>query len=232
LGNGIAKVFIPALRVVPGGIVKPYGFRIVALVLMGWVFMGCSATNPVINEWRNPAYGSANFTRILVGGPGFATSIRRNLEDEFVAQLRAAGIDGIPSYSRGAEEQANEPSIKQEAQKLGADAALVVRPLQMERKTEYGPNYFPAPWFGYYGPHFGASWYGWYGAPSVYHYNEYTSETTLYDIAKNEVVWSGTIRTTDSDNVQTAIKSYVTTVIRALDEKNLLEKPSKGLAPM
>lgn len=211
---------------------KPYGFRIVALVLMGWLFMGCSATNPVINEWRNPSYSSANFKRILVSGPGFAISIQRNLEDEFAAQLRAAGIDGIPSYSRGAEEQADEASIKREAQKLGADAALVVRPLQVERKTEYGPNYFPAPWFGYYGPYFGASWYGWYGAPSVYRYNEYTSETTLYDIAKNEVVWSGTIRTTDSDNVQTAIKSYVTTVIRALDEKNLLAKPLKGLAPM
>ena len=163
---------------------KPYGFRIVALVLMGWLFMGCSATNPVINEWRNPAYSSVNFKRIFVSGPGFAISIRRNLEDEFAAQLRAAGIDGIPSYSRGAEEQADEASIKREAQKLGADAALVVRPLQVERKTEYGPNYFPAPWFGYYGPYFGASWYGWYGAPSVYRYNEYTSETTLYDIAK------------------------------------------------
>ncbi|MGN6720190.1 MAG: hypothetical protein ACTHLX_22715 [Candidatus Binatia bacterium] len=211
---------------------KPYGFRIVALVLMGYVFMGCSATNPVINEWRNPAYSSANFKRILVGGPGFATSIRRNLEDEFVAQLRAAGIDGIPSYSRGAPEQGDEASIKQEAQKLGADAALVVRPLQVERKREYGPNYFPAPWFGYYGPHLGASWYGWYGAPSVYHYNVYTSETTLYDIAKNEVVWSGTIRSTDSDNVQADIKSYVTSVIRTLDEKNLLAKPLKGSAPM
>jgi len=212
--------------------VKPYGFRIVALVLMGCVFMGCSATNPVINEWRNPAYSSANFKRILVGGPGFATSIRRNLEDEFVAQLWAAGMDGIPSYSRGALEQGDEVSIKQEAQKLGADAALVVRPLQVERKSEYGPNYFPAPWFGYYGPHFGASWYGWYGAPSVYHYNVYTSETTLYDIAKNAVVWSGTIRSTDSDNIQTAIKSYVTSVIRTLDEKNLLAKPLKGSAPM
>src|SRR5689334_15747173 len=77
-----------------------------------------------------------------------------------------------------------------------------------------------------------ANWYGWYGAPSVYHYNVYTSETTLYDIAKNEVVWSGTIRSTDSDNVQAAIKSYVTSVIRTLDEKNLLAKPLKGSAPM
>ena len=211
---------------------KPWGLRIIAVVLTCWALTACSATNPVISEWRNPAYTSANFKRILVSAPGFATSVRRNLEDEFVAQLRAAGLYALPSYSRVPEEQPDEASIKQAAQKLGADAALVVRPLQVERKTEYGPGYFPIPWFGYYGPHFGASWYGGYGAPSVYHYNEYTSETTLYDIAKNEVVWSGTIRTADPDNVQTAIKSYVTTVMHALNGKNLLAKPAQGSAPM
>lgn len=210
-----------------------WALRTITVVLTGWALTACSATNPVISEWRNPAYSSANFKRILVSGPGFATSVRRNLEDEFVAQLRAAGINALPSYSRLPEEQPNEASINQAAQNFGADAALVVRPIQVERKTEYGPSYFPIPWFGYYGPHFGASWYGGYGAPSVVHYNEYTSETTLYDIAKNEVVWSSTIRSTDpDDNVQKAIKSYVTTVIRALNEKNLLAKPTQGSAPM
>jgi hypothetical protein len=212
--------------------VEPWGLRIIVVVLTGWALTACSAANPVISEWRNPAYSSANFKRILVSGPGFATSVRRNLEDEFVAQVRAAGIDALPSYSRLSEEQPDEASIKQAAQELGANAALVVRPIQVERKTEYGPSYFPIPWFGYYGPHFGASWYGGYGVPSVYHYNEYTSETTLYDIAKNEIVWSGTIRTADPDNVQTGIKNYVTAVMHALNKKNLLAKPREGSAPM
>ena len=211
---------------------KPWGSRIIAVVLTGWALTACSAANPVINEWRNPAYSSANFKRILVSGPGFATSVRRNLEDEFVIQLRAAGIDALPSYSTLPDQQPDEASIKQAAQKLGADAALVVRPIQMERKTEYGPSYFPVPWFGYFGPHFGASWYGGYGAPSVYHYNEYTSETTLYDIAKNEVVWSGTVRTADPDNVQTGIKTYVTAVMHALNEKHLLAERRQGAAHM
>ena len=78
---------------------KPWASRIIAVVLTGWALTACSAANPVINEWRNPAYSSANFKRILASGPGFATSVRRNLEDEFVIQLRAAGIDALPSYS-------------------------------------------------------------------------------------------------------------------------------------
>ena len=211
---------------------KPLGLRLMAVLLMGWTLIACSAASPVISEWRNPAYGSATFKRMLVSAPGFATSIRRNFEDEFIAQLWAAGIDALPSYLTLPDEQPDEASIKQAAQKIGADAALVVRPIQVERKTEYGPSYFPVPWFGYFGPHFGSSWYGGYGLPSVYRYNEYTSETTVYDIAKNEVVWSGTLRTIEPDNLQTAIKSYVSAITRALSQKNLLANSNQGSSGM
>jgi hypothetical protein len=60
--------------------------------------------------------------------------------------------------------------------------------------------------------------------PSVYRYNEYVSETTLYDVVKNEVVWTGTIKTTERENVRTAIKSYVEAVMKVLDDKNLIRK--------
>ena len=62
------------------------------------------------------------------------------------------------------------------------------------------------------------------GVPSVYRYNEYVSETTLYDVVKNDVVWTGTIKTTEPENVRTAIKSYVEAVMKVPDEKNLIRK--------
>lgn len=199
-------------------------FAIVAVALLA----GCSTTNPIVSEWRNPGYSGANFKRIMVGGLGGATSVRRNFEDEFVAQLRAQGIDALPSYrTMPGDEEVDETKIKEAAQKAGADAAILARPIRVEEKTQFSPNYFPTPWFGFYGPHLGASWYGgYYGAPSSYRYNEFTSETTLYDLRKNEVVWSGTIKTTDSDDVNTAIKGYIAAVMRALDDKHLLGQRS------
>jgi hypothetical protein len=201
----------------------------IASFLLAFALGGCSATNQLVNEWRNPAYSSARFKRIFVSGPDGATSVRRNFEDEFVAQLRAAGADAIPSYRRMAEdERVDESSVKEAAQKAGADAALFARSVQVERKTEYGPSYYPSPWFGVYGPYGGVSWYGYYGAPTVYHYNEYTSETTLYDVAKDEIVWSATIKTTDPQDITAAIKTYIAAIIQALKEKNLLGNPSEG----
>ena len=184
---------------------------------------GCSTMKPVVSEWSNPAYTSSSFKRIMVGGVDGQTSIRRNFEDEFVAQLRAAGVEALPSYRYIPEDQKiDEAKLKQAAQKAGADAVISARSVSVEQKTEVGPSYYPSPAFGIFGPHVGATWYGLYGAPTVYRYNEYTSEATLYDVTKNEVVWTGTLKTTEPGNVNTAIKSYVEAVVKALKEKNLL----------
>jgi Domain of unknown function (DUF4136) len=102
---------------------------------------------------------------------------------------------------------------------------IFARSVQVEEKTNIGPSYIP-PYtsFGIFGSHVGASWHGLGGAPSVYHYKEYTSETTLYDVAKNEVVWTGTIKSVEPENVQTAIKSYVEAIMKALQDKNLIRR--------
>jgi len=199
--------------------------RILTMLIVAQVVAACAATTPIVSEWRNPSYSSASFRRMVVGSLGGDTSIRRNFEDEFVAQLRAAGIDALPSYRViPDDEKIDETKLKQAAQKSGADAALFARLIQVEEKRQYGPSYFPNTSFGIFGSHVGASWYGLGGAPSVYRYNEYVSETTLFDMGKNEVVWTGTIKTTEPENVRTAIKSYVDTVMKTLQEKNLIRK--------
>lgn len=176
-----------------------------------------------MSEWRNPAYIVGAFSRILVGGLDSDTSIRRNFEDEFVSQLRAAGVDAVPSYRiLSDEEKIDEARLREAAQKAGADALLFTRVIQVDQKTQYGPGYFPYTSFGIFGSHVGASWHGLAGSPTVYRYNEYVSETTLYDVRKNDVVWTGTIKTAEPENMRTAIRSYVEVVMQTLREKNLL----------
>lgn len=198
--------------------------RFLAPLLLAAVFalVGCSTTNRLVSQWSNPAYTAPPFHRILVGGSGGESAIRRNLEDEFVAQLRTAGMDAVPSYRYIPDDpNFDEPRLKKVAKEASADAVIFARSVGMEQQAEYYPGYYPYTSFGFFGPHFGASWYGLYG-PSVRYYNVYTSETTLYDVAKNELVWTGTVRTYDPYNVDGAIKNYVETVLKALEEKQLL----------
>lgn len=195
----------------------------IAMLTATLALAGCSATRPVVSEWSHPGYSSASFKRIMVGGVDRKTSIRRIFEDEFVAQLRSAGIDALPSYRHIPEdEKIEEAKIKQAAQQAGADAVILARAVSIEQKTDYGPSYYPVPVFGIFGSHGGAMWSGPYGAPSPHRYDVYTSETTLYDLSKNELVWTATVKTAEPDNTNTATKRYVEAIIKALNEKNLL----------
>jgi hypothetical protein len=53
------------------------------------IFAGCSTGNFIVNEWRHPAYVAPGFRSVMVAGLSEQTTMRRNFEDEFIAQLRA-----------------------------------------------------------------------------------------------------------------------------------------------
>jgi hypothetical protein len=197
---------------------------IVGIFFITFTLNGCSTATPMISEWRNPAHASGSFQRLMIRGPSGETTLRRNFEDEFVAQLTAAGIDALASYRYLPENEGiDENNLKQAAQTARADGLLLVQSLKVEERTNY-PAIGPEISFGIFGSNVGAGWSGFPGVSGPYRYNEYTSETVLHDVTRNDLVWTGTVKTTDPTNVQTAIKSYVQTVMKALAAQNLLPK--------
>src|SRR5881409_513469 len=188
-----------------------------ALVL---VAAGCASTR-VVHEWSNSDYPSAHFKRILVIGISKQPGIRRSFEDEFVAKLKANGVDAVPSYRFITEDgPVEEPRLREAVGQAGADASLVTRFVRVEQKYQVSPGYYPPGLgFGFYRGYTNA-WFGYY-EPQVYPYDVYISETSLYDTAKNELIWSGTVETMP-EGISKDIARYVETVIEALQKKNLL----------
>jgi hypothetical protein len=193
----------------------------VLLAPIAAVLLAACASTELINQWSNPAYTSPSFKRVMVIGVARQASIRRSFEDEFVAQLKVAGIDAVPSYQYIREEgQVEEGRLKQGVAQAGADAAIITRLVKREQKTQVTPGlYHPTP--GFYG-WYSSGWVGYYEPPRVYQYEVYTSETSLYDMTRNEVVWSGTAQTTSPGDINREIKSYAEIMIRALKEKRLI----------
>jgi hypothetical protein len=184
----------------------------------------CSTATPIVSEWRNPAQAPGSFKRVMIAGPSGDASVQRSFEDEFVAQLAAMGVDAVPSYRYVPESEAiGENSLRRVAQEARADGLLLMRPIKVQEKTNY-PAIGPELSFGIFGSNAGAGWSGIPGASGPTRYNEYTSEIALHDLGKNELAWTGTVKTKEPGNVQTAIKSYVETVTKALAAQNLLPK--------
>ncbi|HWO41417.1 MAG TPA: hypothetical protein VNO43_06395 [Candidatus Eisenbacteria bacterium] len=196
---------------------------VIALFVALLGYAGCAASNTrLVAQWQNPVYTAGSFENVMIAAVGPDLTSRRSFEDEFVSRLGALGVSAFPSYRVLPQEQADETGLKEAARRAGSTAVILGRSVDVEQKTELGPRYYPTPSFGVFGRNMGAVWHGMYGAPSVRRYNEYTSEIKLVDVAKDQVVWSGTFKTNEAENINAAIRDYVETVINVLKEKNLL----------
>jgi hypothetical protein len=198
---------------------------IVPTFVLALALMGCAASSKIVNQWVSPDYGSPRFKRILVLGVSKQPSLRRTFEDAFVAKLKVEGVDAVPSYGYVAEDgEVAEARLQAAVSQADADSALITRLVRVERKTEVIPGFYqpsPALTCGFY-PGYSAFWHGYYEPPRIYQYDVYISETSLYDLTRNQLVWSGTVQTTDPGDINREIKRYVDSVMDGLRSKNLL----------
>jgi hypothetical protein len=194
-----------------------------ALVAIALLVAACSSGPSMLAEWQNPAYSSGAFKKIMVAGPTGNDARQRTVEDELANQLREQGIDAVPSYQVIPNDQdVDDNTVKEAAQKAGADGVLSVRTVNRDERAE-PPTVMPYTWLGYFGGNFGVSM----GGPTVGSYGrryyEYTSETQLYDVRKNELVWTGTTKTSEyPEDTRAGIRSFAEAVVKELDKKNLV----------
>jgi hypothetical protein len=192
-------------------------------VMVGCLTLAACASTKLVNQWSNPAYTAPSFKKVMVIGVARQSSIRRSFEDEFVNQLKAAGVDAVPGYQYIQEEgQVGEERLRQAVAQAKADAVIITRLVKREEKTQVTPGFYQPPaGLGFYG-WYSAGWVGYYEPPRVYQYDVYTSETSLYDTVKNQVVWTGTAETTAPGDIDKEIKNYAEIMISALKEKKLI----------
>jgi hypothetical protein len=196
----------------------------VALFVLALAAAGCASTQ-VVHQWSNPDFSSPpHFKKLMVIGISKQPGIRRSFEDEFVAKLRGTGVDAVPGYRFIAEDgTVEEPRLREAVGQAGADATLVTRLVRVEQRTQVSPGYYPpGPYWGFYRGYANA-WLGYY-EPYVYQYDVYISETSLYDTARNQLVWSGTVETRPQ-GISRDISRYVDAVIEALQKRQLLAAP-------
>ena len=193
------------------------------LVAAAALGLASCASTQLVNQWSNPAYTSPSFKKVMVIGVTKQAGIRRTFEDEFVAQLNAAGVNAIPSYLYIPQDgPVGESVLKQALKEAGADAVMITRLVRVQKKTEIAPGYYPPDPAMAVHPLYTTAWNDYYEPPIVYQSEVYTSETSLYDTVKNRVVWSGTAQTTAPGNLNQEIKNYAAIVISALKERRLI----------
>ena len=212
-------------------------FRAIFLPMLVTVFAasGCAPPPRILAQWTHPDYvprkqeapALAN-KQVMVIGISRQDSIRRNFEDNFVSHLRATGVKAVPSYRYMKEPgPVPEERLNEAVKRAGAEAVIMTRLVAVEGRRQVSPGLHRP---GFY-PWYRWGWQGFYEPPRVYYYDVFLSETSVYDLATNEVIWTGTVRTTDPRDLDREIRNYVETVISALGEQNLIRTGSMPAEP-
>jgi hypothetical protein len=201
-----------------------YSQRVVAqaaLTSIAFLLVACASTN-LTNSWTSPDYKGPPLKKLLVMGVSNQPALRRTFEDEFVKDLKAAGVDAVASYSFIPEAgQAEETRVKQALKDAGADGVLITRLVRVDVNTQVTPAYPPMMGMGYYGGYAGA-YGGFYDPPMVTQTDTLVVETNLYGVDESHLLWSGTTQTFAPTNLQQEMPGFAKIIIGELQRHRFI----------
>ena len=194
-----------------------------AVVLAMLSLAGCASTS-LTSQWSSPGFSGPPLKKLMVAGVSNQSGPRRNFEDEFVAALKTVGVEAVQSYTViPMDGQADQAVLEKAVRDVGADGVLITRLVKTQRETRVEPGRI-------YGPGYGRGFYGWYGSAwggvyepaRVYQYDVVTAETTVYGLAADELIWSGTTRTFDPRDVAKETPGFAKIIIDALKKQGII----------
>jgi hypothetical protein len=190
---------------------------------------GCSTTK-VVTSWHDDSYRSGALRKPLVMAIARKQVIRAKLEDEFVRELRAIGVDAVQSYKMFPElDELKADTIKDKLPGTDRDSILVTHLVDVKKETVYVPArtdvypmggaYSRPGYYDNFGSYYGQS-YTVVSSPGYsYEFKVFVLETNLYAAATDKLVWTVVTETEHTDSIDSAVKDFVGAVVKNV-EKN------------
>jgi len=197
--------------------------RFVAICIAAFALAGCAATS-FVSEWADDSYAGKKLTRVLIVGVVKDASLRRQFEDEFVRQARAAGVDVVQSYRYVPEDgPVPEDRLRKAVAESGADGVVVSAVQRVDQQVQYSPGYYAGPpvGFGYYG-FYRWGYAGAYVPPTAYVYMVVYVETQLHAVQPDTLLWAGTTKTIDPSAPAKEIPAFTKLILDALLAKRFV----------
>jgi hypothetical protein len=177
----------------------------------------------MVSSKKNPAYSGPELKRLLVIGATSDSKVRREFEDEFVAKLKAAGVDAQPSYPLVPDlSQADRAQMQKVVESAGVTGVLAARLVKVERNPNaLGDLDFADRSAGFY-EYYGESSIGSLDPNSGDLRNLITIHFDLYSVAGSQLAWTGDAATYPSPDVKEVTDGLAYAVIKTLKDQKLI----------
>jgi len=203
----------------------------VLLALAGFLLSGCSATR-LVTSWHEPSLQAGSAGKLLVIALAKQDTLRHKIEDEYVRQLKALGVDAEQSYRTFPDEAQIVPeTVKVKLPEMGRDSVLVTHLVDVKNERVYVLDAHPAgrqrpPYYDRFGAYFAHS-YGVVSSPGyAFDQKKYVVESNLY-AASEKMLWTAITETKEPDSLDTAIRDFVGVVTADMKKNGLFQNQQK-----
>lgn len=219
---------------------KKLSLFVTALVLSA-ILYSCGGMTYVTDTWRAKGFTGKKFTKLGVMAVTKNNIVaRRTVEDAMTRDLKASGVNAVTTYDAFAyntfdkdgdgkvDDKENAEKLVQEKMKeLGVDGIMImkVKDISKEQKyvpgsPTYMPSYYYAPYYSYY-----FQSYDMLYSPGYYVTDtEYYIETSIFDVAKAELLYSMLSETVNPTSITDFSKSFTKATVDDLMTNRVLLK--------
>ncbi len=206
-------------------------YKLLVTALFVTMFSGCS-TSRLVKEYVNPETPNFQAAKVLIVGIASDAEIRREFEKKATEVLEKNGVIAVKSidffeksFTDNKKSLEQLDLIKNQLLNAGFDAILVTKVIGQESKVslvesyrEFAKTYESFQQFYYNNQNI-------YMKEQTQNYMVYNTETSLFCICpgkERELIWSGQIDLTGTENIHKSIHDYIKTLFKALDESHVL----------
>ncbi|HKQ31076.1 MAG TPA: hypothetical protein VJS66_07315 [Burkholderiales bacterium] len=200
--------------------ISRYSIMYVIAMTLAIAISACSATQ-LKTQWRDPDYRAVSGQRVLVIAVFGREERRRTLEDRFAARLRQEGVDATASYGHlpNINGPKNLDAVKSAVERSGATMVLSVQLVDVQQRTAVGGGDYDRS--GFYS-HYPRAWAGVGPQPYVYTYRTYSTETRVFDIKNDKMIWAATMESEEPGDSTAAASEYANLVVEQLRSKKII----------
>jgi hypothetical protein len=197
-------------------------FRTQRAVAFTLLLAACSGNTSVVNSWKDPAIAMHQYRKNLALFISNESNTRRAAEDQLARRVP----NGVAAYTIIPDSILKDtPAAKAFVEAQGFDAAVIMRPVAVEKETNYVPGSSYAVPAGYRSAwgYYGAGW-GYAGDPGHYTQDKVVYiETNLYSLTDDKLVWSSRSKSYNPDDM--------TKLVNEIVDQNVAEMKKQGALP-
>lgn len=189
------------------------------------LLLSCGSNTSIVNSWREPnsSITKEKFKKVLVVALVRDEANRRTIENKIAARnpIFHSSFAFLNEKNLDLSKEERMSILKSE----NFDGAVTMRLVSVEKETYYVPGTNT-------GAYYGNGFSNWYGAYSYNYYtpgyyNEETSyivETNIFSLTQNKLIWTGTTKSLNIDNINKTTDEIIEEVIRQMKKDGFMDK--------